>query len=161
MKIENKVIALFKGVISADSEPIYIKNSIVDVIDFDTFEFDNEMVIEDFIIKNLLIHSCWFKKGLKFKGNHVHNYVDYQIGGHNAYPMTIAGCIFNDFFNFFDCQFNSALEVIDNVFIKGSNLLGNQREGFKNFFKTAPVLKGNVGNLSLDGIGKNAGSVID
>lgn len=153
MKIENKNIDIFDCSELNESSTCYILNSTIKTINFDLFEPNFQIIIENCKIDNFLIHSCWFKGGLLFKNNEVKNYIDYQMGGHNELPIILDGNIFNGFVNFFDCQFYSQLEVINNTFMKGSNLLGNLEEGFKNTFNNDVILKNNIGNLDFDGFG--------
>lgn len=154
MKINNKVIELFECANLAENEPLIISNSIIKTLDFDTAEFKNKIIIENCIIHDFMILSCWFYKGLTFRNNQVLNYIDYQMGGHNEEPISIEGNIFYGFFNFFDCQFGASVTIENNIFINGSNLLGNKNEGFKNTFDSDLVEKNNVGKINLDGIGR-------
>lgn len=153
MKIENKIIdtMCYKEFNEIDS--LVISNSIIKKIDFISFESDFSIVIENSIIYDLLIHSCWFKAGLIFKNNQVMNYVNYQMGGHNEAEIKIVGNIFSEFVNFFDCQFEKDIEVKNNVFSKGCNLLGNLDEGFKNSFETPAIIEDNIGAIDLNGEG--------
>jgi hypothetical protein len=154
VKIDNKIIDIFHCSGLDNAKSCYILNSIVKIIDFDMFEPNLEIVIENCIIQNLLIHSCWFRKGFIFKNNHVLNYIDYQMGGHNEEPIRLHGNIFHEFVNFFDCQFENTLEIQNNIFVKGSNLLGNNNEGFKNSFDTGIIAKDNIGSINLEGLGR-------
>jgi hypothetical protein len=106
--------------------------------------------IENCIIHHLKIHSCWFAKGLILKESIVSSYVDYQMGGHNNKPIILEGNIFKDFFNFFDCQFENTIELKDNIFLKGTNLLGNRGEGFENSFAEGWFVDNNLGDVSMD-----------
>jgi len=154
MKVENKIINLLHYSELGSNEPIHICDSIIKTIDFDTFEFNSEVIIERCIIDSLLVHSCWFRKGLVFKNNHLINYVDYQMGGHNSNPIHIENNIFVEFVNFFDCQFKEVVEVNNNIFIKGSNLLGNKNEGFENTFDKGMIHNNNIGQIDLEGFGE-------
>lgn len=154
MKIENEIIKVLEHPNVTDGEGIHIRNSIINTLDFDTLEFNNQVIIEKCIIENLLIHSCWFKKGLIFKNNLVMGYIDYQMGGHNKEAIIIDGNVFCEFLNFFDCHFENLFELKGNIFIKGSNLLGNVNEGFRNSFDIEIVLGNNIGNIYIDGLGR-------
>lgn len=132
----------------------HISNSIINTIDLVALELDFQLIIEHSIVSNFLIHTCWFKKGLIFKNNQVLNYIDYQMGGHNEENIVIADNIFCGFFNFFDCYFTGNLTVKNNIFIKGSNLIGNVNEGWKNSFKKELVIENNMGLLDMSGIGQ-------
>lgn len=153
MVINNKIIdSISYSELDGDSK-CCISNSIINTIDFDYFESKVEIIIENCLIYNLSIHSCWFTKGLVLKNNHILSYVDYQMGGHNENPIYILGNVFTEFINFFDCQFNEEIIVEGNVFSKGTNLLGNLKEGFENSFNKGVVCNNNVGELNLDGVG--------
>ncbi len=154
MKIENKVINKLQSSELKTNSFFHIKNSIIDTLDFEFFESDFEIIIENCIITNFLIHSCWFENGLVFKNNHVINYINYQMGGHNKKPINIWGNIFCEFVSFFDCHFEHKLILQNNIFLKGSNLLGNKNEGFENTFDSEIIIKDNIGNLDLDGLGR-------
>ena len=126
-------------------------NCIVETIDLlGVFELKVHLILENCIINNLQIHSCWFVNGLLIKNSIVKNYVDYQMGGHNTNPIVIEGNVFEDFFNFFDCQFDGVVELKYNVFKKGTNILGNKGEGFENSFANGWVIENNVGNIDLN-----------
>lgn len=161
MKIENKTIHTlsYKEILNVDS--LHISKSIINTLDLTASDPSFEIFIENSIIENLLIHSCWFRKGLIFKDNHVTNYIDYQIGGHNNYPIIIIGNIFKEFINFFDCHFEDKIEMKANIFMQGCNLLGNLDEGFKNTFAIKPIIKDNIGKIDIDGFGTAPGNVLD
>lgn len=154
MVIENKILDELNSSDLGNSKSIHIRNSIINSLNFDFFEFNFEIVIENCIINNFSIHSCWFVKGLTFRCNHVMNYVDYQMGGHNEVPVIISENIFHGFVSFFDCHFENQLVLENNLFIKGSNLLGNKDEGFANIFNSVVVIDNNIGNVDLDGFGR-------
>lgn len=114
------------------------------------FELNTHLVIENCIIENLQIHSCWFKNGLTLKGSIINNHVDYQMGGHNINPIVIEGNVFKGFINFFDCQFENIIELKNNILEKGTNLLGNKGEGFENSFEKGWLAEGNIGKIDMD-----------
>jgi hypothetical protein len=153
MNIANKNIELLDFSELEGLQSFTISNCTIATINFDLFEPNFHIKIEDCKIENFSVHSCWFKGGLLFRNNEVKNYIDYQMGGHNELPIILDGNIFNSFVNFFDCQFYNYLEVTNNTFIKGSNLLGNLEEGFKNTFNKDLIFKNNIGNIDIDGFG--------
>lgn len=129
----------------------HLINCLINTIDLiGAFELNVHLIIENCIIHNLKIHSCWFVNGLLLKKCIVTNHVDYQMGGHNLNPIVIEGNIFIGFFNFFDCHFENRIELKNNVFIKGTNLLGNKGEGFENSFAKGVLIENNVGNLEMN-----------
>jgi hypothetical protein len=154
MVIANKNIKCIKKSDLNGHDTIQLVNCIIEAIDLiGAFELKVHLVIESCIINDLQIHSCWFEDGLLLKGSVVKNYVDYQMGGHNSEPIVIDGNVFVGFFNFFDCQFKNVIELKNNVFKKGTNLLGNKGEGFENSFANGWVVEDNVGHIDLDEIG--------
>ncbi|WP_207513879.1 hypothetical protein [Longitalea luteola] len=129
-------------------------NCIIDTVDLiGVFELKVYLIIENCVINNFEIHSCWFVHGLLLKNSIVKNYVDYQMGGHNKNPIIIEGNVFSGFFNFFDCQFEDIVVLTNNVFEKGTNLLGNTGEGFENSFASGFSVENNVGKVNINGIG--------
>ncbi|WP_291530584.1 hypothetical protein [Bacteroides sp. UBA939] len=131
----------------------HLINCIINSIDLiGAFELNVCLTIENCIISNLKIHSCWFVNGLVLKKCIIKNYIDYQMGGHNLNPIILEGNIFMDFFNFFDCQFESCIELKNNIFIKGTNLLGNKGEGFENSFAEGWLAENNIGKIDVNEI---------
>jgi len=131
----------------------HLINCIINTIDLiGIFELKTQLIIENCIISNFQIHSCWFVNGLILKNSIVKNFVDYQMGGHNVAPIILEGNIFADFFNFFDCQFENTIEIKNNIFVKGTNLLGNKGEGFENSFVTGRNVENNIGSVNINGI---------
>lgn len=150
---ENIVIETLKLDDIKSNECFHLINCKIDTIDLvGVFHLNVEVKIEDCLINELKIHSCWFTKGLLLKNCIVKNYVDYQMGGHNTKPILIEGNIFNEFVNFFDCQFEDIVEVKNNIFIKGTNLIGNKGEGFENTFYKGLIENQNLGNINKDGL---------
>ena len=150
---ENLYIELIKVDDLSRSDSYHLVNCIIDTIDFiGAFELKVQLIIENCIINNLQIHSCWFVNGLVLKNCIVKNNVDYQMGGHNKKPIVLDGNVFIKFLNFFDCQFKNVIEMKNNVFIKGTNLLGNKGEGFENSFETGWLVKDNIGAVDIDGV---------
>jgi hypothetical protein len=131
----------------------HLRSCVVNTINLNgVFELNTQLIIENCIINNFQIHSCWFESGLLLKNSIIQNYVDYQMGGHNVKPIVIEGNVFGGFFNFFDCQFENIIELKDNIFLKGTNLLGNRGEGFENSFAAGWLVENNLGNLNVNGI---------
>jgi hypothetical protein len=129
----------------------HLVNCIIDTIDLiGVFELKVSLIIEKCVINSLKIHSCWFVNGLILRNNVVVNYIDYQMGGHNESPIILDGNIFKGFLNFFDCQFESSIELRNNVFEKGTNLIGNKGAGFENSFISGWIAENNVGSIEVN-----------
>ena len=153
MIIENKIIDTLDVSILNLQDSIFIKNCIIKTINFDLIAFKHETSIEGCIIDSFLLHACWFENGLHLINNQFNNYIDYQMGGHNLKPINLVNNIFVEFFNFFDCHFEELIKVNSNIFLKGSNLLGNKLEGFHNTFDKGIVYKNNVGKIDANNFG--------
>ena len=132
-------------------ETFYLTDCVIDTIDLiGVFELNTQLKIENCIINSLKIHSCWFVKGFTLKNCIIRGYVDYQMGGHNNNPIIIEGNIFTEFLNFFDCHFENIIELKNNVFVKGTNLLGNKGEGFENSFIEGWFIENNIGDININ-----------
>lgn len=148
---ENITIELITQEDFKNHSTFHLINCVINTIDLiGIFELNVHMKIECCVINNFQIHSCWFVNGLILKNSIINNYVDYQMGGHNIAPIIIESCVFSDFFNFFDCQFENIIELKNNIFKKGTNLLGNKGEGFENRFATGWVVENNVGKVDVN-----------
>lgn len=148
---ENQTIELLSQDDLKGYSTFHLINCTINIIDFiGMFEFNVHLIIENCIINNFKIHSCWFINGLILKNSIIHNYIDYQMGGHNNKPIILEGNVFTDFFNFFDCQFENIIVLKSNVFVKGTNLLGNKGEGFENRFVEGWLVENNVGDVSVN-----------
>ena len=128
----------------------HISNLIIDYLKIGFTRFDSQVIIENCIIENLEIHSTWFQKGCILRGCIIKNDIDYQMGGHNLFPIEIKQNIFEDFLGFFDCHFDEVIILSNNIFQKGSNLLGNIGEGYQNMFNSGVVIDNNMGNLKVN-----------
>lgn len=148
---ENQNIDTLNRADLVDCKSFHLINCIINTIDLiGVFELNAYLILENCIINNLNIHSCWFVNGFLLKNCIVKNYVDYQMGGHNANPIVMEGNVFIGFFNFFDCQFENRIELKNNVFVKGTNLLGNKGEGFENNFAEGWLIEDNVGKIDIN-----------
>lgn len=137
-----------------DHKSLHLISCIINTIDFiGATKLQTQLVLEQCIIDDFLIHSCWFINGVTLRNCVIRNHIDYQMGGHNQKPIILEGNVFLEFFNFFDCQFDGMIEIRNNVFTKGTNLLGNQSEGFANSFEAGWSIENNVGAIDLDGVG--------
>lgn len=150
---ENKIIEVINQSDLKGYKTYQLVNCIIKTFDLvGAFELNVNLSLEKCIIYNFQIHSCWFTNGLTLKNNIIVNSIDYQMGGHNLQPIIIEGNIFNSFLNFFDCHFENVIEVKNNIFERGTNLLGNKGEGFENSFAEGWVIENNVGNIDVNNL---------
>ncbi|MHB9148132.1 MAG: hypothetical protein ACYC2U_07105 [Candidatus Amoebophilus sp.] len=151
MVTKNKYIELINKHDLEDHTTFYIINCIINSIDLiGAFELKVHLIIKNCIINNFQIHSCWFVNGLTIRNSIIVNFIDYQMGGHNTQPIILEGNVFLGFFNFFDCQFEDIIKLKNNVFEKGTNLLGNKGEGFENRFEKGWVIENNIGRTDIN-----------
>lgn len=145
---------------------------------------NSELVIRDCFVENLVSHSIEFIHGLRLVGSHFDRcsfnyayfiggltidncffdtYLDFEAGGHNQKncAFKLKQSSFNGFVNFFDCWFQSTVEVVDNEFKKGTNLLGNKDKPFRVQFDLPPLIEHNRGQMDLDGEGDKDINIIN
>ncbi len=115
--------------------------------------------------KNVKLINCHFKKcqfvftyflgGLIIDNCIFDNYLDFQAGGHNkaGNEVAITNNNFDDFVNFFDCWYESNVIISNNVFRKGTNLLGKPYN-IPVTFDIEPIVKNNIGLLGFDNEGE-------
>lgn len=152
MVINNEIIELIDiRYLLKVEESISFNNCIIKNIDLiGAFEIEIKLIFENCIIDDLQINSCWFINGFILKNNVINNIIDYQMGGHNSKPILIEGNVFLELFSFFDCQFEELIEIKNNIFKKGTNILGNKGEGFENSFDNGYLIENNIGQLDVD-----------
>jgi hypothetical protein len=145
----------------------------VDVVrTYESVSIDKEIVIENCIVECLQISAIAFAKPMKFINCHFNechfiftcflgglfidhctfdHYVDFQSGGHNkdGNPVTITNNEFKGFVNFFDCWYESEVTISNNLFHKGTNLLGKLHD-IGVTFDIAPTIKDNTGQLDIN-----------
>lgn len=148
--IENRVIRILCYDDIKLYESVIIRNCIIDMINFEFTKVFVPIFLESCIIKELLINTCWFKKKTVIDKCIFKNDIIYEMGGHNDDEIQIINNVFCGFFDFFDCHFNEKIFIENNIFIKGTNLLGNKEKGYKNIFNKGIILSNNNGNLEID-----------
>lgn len=151
IEIKNKVIERIdeNTVDGLGNEGMSLEHCVIHVLDLSTIEFHGKVTIRNCIIDKLNLHCTWFAEGLEFMGNIVMSDIDYQMGGHNNDVMVISDNIFHGFFDFFDCHFENQLNVENNIFMKGTDLILRENKGFDNYFHGELVLSSNIGKLNV------------
>lgn len=131
------------------TESLSLCNCIIGVLDFNALKFVNKVVIKNCVINELIIYCTWFDGGLTFVNNIVSSDINYEMGGHNNNEIIFLGNVFNGFFGFFDCHFNECIILKNNIFVKNSDLLVKENNGFDNIFLKGVVLENNIGRLDV------------
>jgi hypothetical protein len=146
-------------------------------------EINSELIIRNCFVENLVSPSIEFTYGLRLTESHFakcsfnyayfiggltidncvfDTYLDFEAGGHNQknHAFKIIQSSFCGFVNFFDCWFQSGVEVVNNEFKKGTNLMGNRDEPFRVQYDVPPLIENNRGQIDLDGDGDKSINVI-
>ena len=118
------------------------ENSIIELIDFKYNEILIPIKISNCIIKKLDIYGCWFKKGFILEKCIIIDTIIYEMGGHNNMEIQLTNNIFCKFIDFFDCHFIEKVIIENNIFMEGTNIIGNQNKGYKNTFEKDPSGRG-------------------
>lgn len=136
-------------------DTIIFDKCILDNVSFEILEQGKKIVIMNSIINHLDIHGTWFFNGFELLNSNIIQYVDYQMGGHNlmSEKIIIKNNVFSEFFNFFDCIFYGPVIIENNIFLKGTNILGNLQASWVNKFDIAPIVLNNIGKIDYDGEG--------
>ena len=155
VRIENKVLNQINSSCAFAQEELIIESCVINNIEWNCFNPNFFISINNCIINKLHIYCAWFEGGFFFKNNIVKETVNYEMGGHNKKPFIMDGNVFLGFIDFFDCQFDAEVNITNNVFTKGTSLLGNKGQGFSNLFEHGYAIEGNIGKLDLDFEGQN------
>ena len=103
--INNSILDVFNYKPERENNILQISNSIINSLCFPAFEIGAKVVIENCNIGTLMINNTWFEAGLVLRNTIVKSRIEYEAGGHNKSPIIIENNIFEEYFNFFDCQF--------------------------------------------------------
>ena len=139
---------------------ITVKNSIINHFYSPSIKFQQKMIIEDCQLSRCTFNYVYFVRGITIQNTVVQSYLDLEAGGHNEEPFILRHNTFMGFVNFFDCWFKNDLIVENNIFRKGSNLLGNKEEPYGVRFEKKPMIRGNQGDIDLNGEGERSDNVI-
>lgn len=113
------------------------------------------IVLESSEFKSCTFSFAYFNAGLIINNCIFSDYLDFQCGGHNrsSHIVSITNSTFKGFVNFFDCIYNGPVEILNNDFRNGTNLLGNKDYSYKVQFDMKPLIQDNQGIMNLDGEG--------
>jgi hypothetical protein len=134
------------------NKSIILENCIVEYIEGISSQFLKKLEFRNSNFKLCDFTFTYFLGGLDLDCCVFENYLDFQAGGHNKSNslFSITNCTFKGFVNFFDCWYESQVVIQSNHFIKGTNLLGKDREtGIKTRFDILPTVENNVGKLDV------------
>jgi hypothetical protein len=99
-------------------------------------------------------YANYFIRGLNIENCVFESHLEFQAGGHNINgTLSIANSKFNGFVNFCDCWYQGNVVVVNNDFVKGTNLLGNKNAPCKIQFDAEPFIENNIGKIDMDGEG--------
>ena len=95
-------------------------NCIIDNLVSPSIEFKNKVIFENSYFCKCSFNYTYFLGGLTIDNCVFESYLDFEAGGHNQNNnlFTIKNSHFKSFVNFFDCLFQSGVEIINNHFEK-------------------------------------------
>ncbi|KAA9338709.1 hypothetical protein F0P96_07765 [Hymenobacter busanensis] len=109
------------------SYPLVIEHCRIDEISGSGgFAFEQPVTLRQAHFAKASFIFAYFLKGLDIEGCTFDSYLDFQAGGHNkpGCPVRLVGNAFKGFVNFFDCQYEAEVQIENNDFQEGTNLLG-------------------------------------
>jgi hypothetical protein len=131
--------------------PLTLQHCRLDHLDAVMVQFRRPVVLRHVRIGRADFSFAYFLQGLLLEDCIVDSYLDFQAGGHNqpGFPLQLRRNSFHGFVNFFDCWYRGPVQVEDNRFAQGTNLLG-QPENYPVTFDVPLLIAGNVGRLDHD-----------
>ena len=111
--------------------------------------FNKPVTFKNCHFKNASFNFSYFQKGLAIENCIFEKYLDFEAGGHNEIdtPIIIKNNEFREFVNFCDCWFTGEVEITNNKFVKGTNIVSeNQYVSFD----ITPVIHDNLGQLDIE-----------
>ena len=128
---------------------INIHNCVIEHFECVMVSFEKPISITNTEFKNCTFTFSYFLQGFKIEDSLFKNSLDFQAGFHNkpTFPFVLKGNAFNNFVNFFDCQFESDVEIIKNDFKAGTNILS---QTLMIQFDVPPLIEGNIGQLACE-----------
>ena len=134
---------------------IEIRNCVVDNLEAQVVQFLQPVKLINCHFKKCDFAIAYFSGGLEMNSCIFEARLNFHEGGHNLNEATISitNCLFKDFVNFLDCVYDGPVIIINNEFVKGTNLLGNQNEVYKVSFEGSVGIENNTGDLKVDGEG--------
>jgi hypothetical protein len=149
--LENSTII---GVLNLDfgndwNKKIVFENCTIENLSCIMIQFKKRITFRHCLLKKASFNFCYFLGGLTIENCSFQSYLDFEAGGHNDLEenILIKDNYFERFVNFFDCWFTGPISVINNEFIKGTNILS------KDQYLTVdiPVFsENNVGDLGIE-----------
>ena len=168
--IENKPLINFhiSGILNMsdfdiNDKMIHIENCFVENFKSEAVIFTKNIELIKSEFKKCTFSFAQFLGGLKINKCMFHDYLDFQCGGHNSISnvFMIKDTVFNGFVNFTDCIYHGPVEILNNVFKKGTNLLGNKGSGYETVFEIPPHIENNKGKTDLNDEGDLRINLVD
>jgi hypothetical protein len=134
---------------------LILENCIFDDFKTSFLSFERPVRISRCVFYKCSFNSTYFIKGLHIEDSVFKSYLEFIAGGHNQNGslISIANCTFEGFVNFFDCWYKSQVDISNNNFRKGTNLMGNRTEPYRVQFDTPLIIENNTGQTDIDGEG--------
>lgn len=126
-------------------------NCIIESFESVGIEFQKHIKFTNTHFKDCKFSFSYFLDGLTIENCVFDNYLDFFAGGHNqpSHTILLTKNSFSDYVNFFDCWFMSEVVIVENKFIKGTNI--ESKESLITF-DTPPIISNNIGQMDLQEI---------
>jgi hypothetical protein len=134
---------------------VEIINCQVEFFSAATMIFAEITILKDSHFFNCTFNFAYFLKGLTIDNCKFDSYLDFEGGGHNDKEsiFLILNSKFDEFVNFCDCWFIGNVQILNNTFTKGTNILGNIKKPCGVEFDRSYLVEDNIGNIDVNGEG--------
>ncbi|POY34638.1 hypothetical protein C3K47_19240 [Solitalea longa] len=117
-------------------------------IDSTSIEFTKPLVLQNCVVDKFDIYATCFIGGFTIENNIFNEYIQFMHADHGADgQLRLAGNVFNEFVDFEDAGFKSRIEIVNNSFKKGTNLLADVQLAAQ--FTGDSTISNNEGKLKI------------
>ena len=131
------------------NKEVTILNSSIENLTFLMVYFNKPVTFRNCHFKDASFNFSYFQKGLTIEDCVFDKYLDFEAGGHNEIgnPIIIKNNEFREFVNFCDCWYTGEVEIMNNKFLKGTNIASKDQYLT---FDIPPVFQENIGQLDIE-----------
>ncbi|PKA21962.1 hypothetical protein CH381_33360 [Leptospira sp. mixed culture ATI2-C-A1] len=126
------------------------ENCIFNNVDFSFHTFEKRIKFRNCIFNDFFAMSVFYPEGFEMINCNITENFDVCCGGHNLNDSFILeNTTINGFANFQDCLFMNKVFIKNNIFVNGSNILGNSILGTEVEFQKEFYIENNLGNIHV------------
>ena len=128
---------------------LILENSEFEEIYATMLNFNYKFTLKDCIVDKFDVYATFFNNGFEITNNIFNKHVPFCDATHglSGGQMNLSGNIFNNFVDFHDASFKSKIEIRNNNFIQGTNLLSQMHLAPE--FTLDSLIEENEGNLKV------------